>query len=305
MLRHVSTASGKKKLNFEAKSSAPPTFLFLQPRMERNIATVKRNKGILGFREIFNSRRIRGFVSQHWKVRRVEGNFGVKLHVDHLKREWISLLFSRILLHSRIRSNEYSKYQNSLKSNDSVPSYRFNSHDSSSFPIIIQSNSRPRRNLALEQGGDRSKMVSNSPLRISVTSSSKSLPVEERLPPGHQPSYVSGRSVTCRLLSRWLRGAPFCSRLCARHFSLRACYETAEVTNVSPRTSPNEMLREIPPGIDIETEYPPRIFSSFLSFQRNWLEQDICFPLFSNFAPLRAKERSYFLYIYIFCKMQI
>lgn len=117
MLRHVSTASGKKKLNFEAKSSAPPTFLFLQPRMERNIATVKRNKGILGFREIFNSRRIRGFVSQHWKVRRVEGNFGVKLHVDHLKREWISLLFSRILLlHSRIRSNEYSKYQNSLKS---------------------------------------------------------------------------------------------------------------------------------------------------------------------------------------------
>lgn len=28
-----------------------------------------------------------------------------------------------------------------------------------------------------------------------------------------QPSYVSGRSVTCRLLSRRLRGAPFCSRL--------------------------------------------------------------------------------------------
>lgn len=157
MLRHVSTASGKKKLNFEAKSSAPPTFLFLQPRMERNIATVKRNKGILGFREIFNSRRIRGFVSQHWKVRRVEGNFGVKLHVDHLKREWVSLLFSRILLYSRIRSNEYSKYQNSLKSNDSILSVQlarflqFSNYYPIEFATSKKSGSRTRRR-SLENG---------------------------------------------------------------------------------------------------------------------------------------------------------
>lgn len=141
-------------------------------------------------------------------------------------------------------------------------------------------------------------MVSNSPLRISVTSSSKSLPVEERLPPGHQPSYVSGRSVTCRLLSRWLRGAPFCSRLCARHFSLRACYETAEVTNVSPRTSPNEMLREIPPGIDIETEYPPRIFSSFLSPEK-LARARYLLPSLLEFRPIKGEGKVlFFIYIY-------
>lgn len=251
--------------------------------MERNIATVKRNKGILGFREIFNSRRIRGFVSQYWKVRRVEGNFGVKLHVDHLKKEWISLLFSQILLYSRIRSNEYSKYQNSLKSNDSVPSYRFNSHDSSSFPIIIQSNSRPRRNLALEQGGDRSKMVSNSPLRISVTSSSKSLPVKERLPPGHQPSYVSGRSVTCRLLSRWLRGAPFCSRLCASLFVTsvlrnRGGHERV-ASNVSKRdASRNSAWDRYRNGISSENIF-------FLSFSKEIGSSKIFASLSSRISP--------------------
>lgn len=73
---------------------------------------------------------------------------------------------------------------------------------------------------------------------------------------------------------------------------------------MSPRTSPNEMLREIPPGIDIETEYPPRIFSSFLSPEK-LARARYLLPSLLEFRPIKGEGKVlFFIYIYIFCKMQ-
>lgn len=142
-------------------------------------------------------------------------------------------------------------------------------------------------------------MVSNSPLRISVTSSSKSLPVEERLPPGHQPSYVSGRSVTCRLLSRWLRGAPFCSRLCASLFVTsvlrnRGGHERV-ASNVSKRdASRNSAWDRYRNGISSENIFFLPFFPEKLARARYLL------PSLLEFRPIKGEGKVlFFIYVYI------
>lgn len=109
-----------------------------------------------------------------------------------------------------------------------------------------------------------------------------------------QPSYVSGRSVTCRLLSRRLRGAPFCSRLARASLFVtsvlrnRGGHERVASNVSKPDVSRNSAWDRYGNGNNPPTLYiffPSSFF--FSSSNRNWLEKDIfAFLLFvSNFAP--------------------
>lgn len=72
---------------------------------------------------------------------------------------------------------------------------------------------------------------------------------------------------------------------------------------MSPRTSPRDVSRNSAwdryRNENILEEYSLPFFLFFF-LSREIGSKDISFPLFSNFAPLRMKERSYFFYLYIY-----